>query len=364
MKNAMIFLFLGTLLIPACLNGQQLKQGFDKKEYREMLLIGTRTSANEEYYKNYPAPESFRKIYQSPVVGLDNLWDLWINDSHVAVLSSRGTTRKLESWLANFYMAMVPAKGELLLSVKDTFRYELASDPKAAVHTGWLLCVAFMSKDMLLKIDSLYKKGTKDFILTGHSQGGAITYLLTAYFYNLQKQKRLPADIRFKTYCSAAPKPGNLYFAYDYEVMTKGGWAFNVVNTADWVPETPFSVQTIDDFNTLNPFKDARKAFSKMKFPTNVALKSVFNKLDKPTKKSLKNFKKYLGEKASKYVKKFLPDFIPPTYYNSIDYVRTGTFILLQADEEYYKIFPGDNKTVFAHHLHKPYLYLLERYNP
>ena len=88
MKYTMIYLFLFGLIIPACLNGQQLKSGFDKNEYREMLLIGTRTSANEEYYKKYPAPQSFRKIYQSAVVGLDNLWDLWISDNHVAVIST------------------------------------------------------------------------------------------------------------------------------------------------------------------------------------------------------------------------------------------------------------------------------------
>ena len=259
---------------------------------------------------------------------------------------------------------MVPAKGELLLSVKDTFRYELASNPRAAVHVGWLLCMAYLSRDMLPRIDSLYKTGTKEFILTGHSQGGAITYLLTAYLLNLQKQKLLPSDIRIKSYCGAAPKPGNLYFAYEYETMTRGGWAFNVVNTADWVPETPVSIQTMNDYNTLNPFVNARKEISKMKFPKNVVLRHVFNSMDKPTKKARKNFQKFLGNKASGFVKKFLPGFIPPEYYPSNDYVRTGTTILLVADEEYFKIFPGDNKTVFAHHFPKPYLYLLDHYNP
>jgi hypothetical protein len=252
----------------------------------------------------------------------------------------------------------------LKLSTKDTFRYELAANPRAAVHVGWLLCVAYLSKDMLPKIDSLYKTGVKEFILTGHSQGGAITYLLTAYFYNLQKQKLLPPDIRFKTYCSAAPKPGNLYFAYDYEAMTQDGWAFNVVNTADWVPESPFSIQTLNDYNEVNPFVNARQKINKMKFPRNMVLRHAYNRMYKPTKESQKNFQKYLGEKVSKYVRKFLPDFIPPGYYPSNDYVRTGISVILAADGDYYKIFPGDNKTIFAHHLQKAYLYLLDHYNP
>ena len=93
-------------------------------------------------------------------------------------------------------------------------------------------------------------------------------------------------------------------------------------------------------------------------------IRHIFNSVDKPTKKAQKNFRKYLGVKASKYVKKCLPAFIPPEYYPSSDYVRTGTTILLPADQDYYSIFPGDSKSIFAHHLQKAYLYLLDRYNP
>ena len=363
LKKHLTFLILIMGLAPTCLSGQQLKPGFAKDEYREMLLISARTTDVPEYYMKYQAPEHFRKIYQSVIMGLDNNWDLWISDRSVAVISIRGTTGSLESWLANFYCAMVPAKGELKLSPDKIFTYDLASNPKAAVHVGWLLCMACLSYDMLPKIDSLYKTGVKDFILTGHSQGGAITYLLTSYLYNLQKQKLLPEDIRIKTYCSAAPKPGNLYYAYDYELMTRGGWAFNVVNTADWVPESPFSVQTINDFNKVNPFINARKGIRKMKFPTNVVVAHVFNNLDKPTKKAQKNFRKYLGDKVAKYVKKCLPDFTPPEYYSSSDYVRTGTTIILHAGQDYYTVFPWNDNGIFAHHLQKAYLYLLDQYD-
>jgi hypothetical protein len=141
--------------------------------------------------------------------------------------------------LENLYAAMVPANGKLILDNADTFNYCLAPGNKAAVHVGWLIGTAFLSKDIVPKIDSLYKSGIKDLLLMGHSQGGAINYLLTAYLYSLQKQNILPGDIRFKTYCSAAPKPGNLFFAYYFESITENGWAFNVVNSADWVPETP-----------------------------------------------------------------------------------------------------------------------------
>jgi len=74
-------------------------------------------------------------------------------------------------------------------------------------------------------------------------------------------------NLTIKTYASAAPKPGNLYYAYEYEAMTQNGWAFNVVNSADWVPEGPFSIQTTNDYNTLNPFKYIDVALQKTSFP-------------------------------------------------------------------------------------------------
>ena len=340
---------------------QLLKPGFDPKEYKELIYISARTTANAKYYNQFPEPASFNMVYQSPTMGVDNLWDLWTNKQSQAVISIRGTTGKPESWMANFYAAMVPAKGELILSPTDTFHYALATDPKAAVHVGWLLCTAYLSKDIVPKIDSCYKKGTREFLIMGHSQGGAISFLLTAYLYSLQKQGKLPSDIRFKTYCSAGPKPGNLYFAYEYEAMTQGGWAYNVVNSADWVPETPISIQTLNDFSTTNPFKHAKKFIKKQKFPQNLVLSHVFNKLDKPTRNAQKNYQKFLGKLASKLIQKNLKEFQTPQFYSSNDYVRTGNTIVLLATEEYYKVYPDNDTALFIHHTHQPYLYLLDR---
>jgi heat shock protein HslJ len=355
---AFVFLFNNGII------AQRLQPGFDKAEYIEMLKISARFGA-PDYVAAFPAPAHYRFVYRSPIVGLDNTWDLWThNDNKSAVISIRGTTEKEVSWLANFYAAMVPAKGELKLSEKETFTYELSADPKAAVHVGWLIATAVMSKDIISKIDSCYKKGIKDVIIMGHSQGGAIAYLLTAYVYNLQKQKALPADLRFKTYCSAAPKPGNLYFAYEYEALTQNGWAYNVVNSADWVPEVPISIQTIDDFNVTNPFVGAKGMIKKQKFPKNLALKYAYNQLSKPTYRANRNYQKYLGKMASTIVAKNITGFsAPASYYNSNHYVRTGNTIVLKADENYYKQFPESKEKIFAHHFHPPYLYLTEKLN-
>ncbi len=338
---------------------QSLKPGFESAEYVELMKASAQFG-DSTYVSTFPKPERFKSVYRSPVVGLDNRWDLWA-DATTAVVSLRGTTANSVSWLGNFYAAMVPATGELQLSDTENFPYQLADNPRAAVHVGWLVSTAFLAKDILPKIDSCYRKGIKNMLIMGHSQGGAIAYLLTAHLYSLQKQGKLPTDIRFKTYCSAGPKPGNLYFAYEYEAMTQGGWAYNVVNSADWVPEMPFSIQTINDLNETNPFGGADEAIRKQPFFKRLVLRHVYNGLSKPAIKAQENYQKYLGKAASKSIKKNLKGYKSPDYYNSSDYVRTGNTIVLKAGPAYYERYPDSKTKIFTHHFHPPYLYLSEQ---
>ncbi|AWW31713.1 lipase family protein [Echinicola strongylocentroti] len=347
----LLILVLGT---PAALTAQTLQPGFDKEEYLEMIRVG---ASQIDTLKSIDSPQKFERLYRSPEMGLKNRWELWIGDQ-TALLSIRGTTADPVSWLANFYAAMVPAKGSLQLSSDFTFDYELATDPKAAVHVGWLIGTAFLSRDILPKLDSLYQGGYKQLLITGHSQGGAISYLLTAHLRSLQKKKQFPADFVIKTYSSAAPKPGNLYFAYAYESATMGGWAYNVVSSEDWVPQTPISIQNMDDFATLNPFSTIKSSLKKQKFPKNIALQYAYGRLTKPTIKAQKRYQKHLGNMVAKQVKSVLPEFVPPQYVNSNHYSRTGNHIVLKADQEYQSIYPSNNEKVFTHHHFEPYYYL------
>lgn len=288
--------------------GQQLQAGFDKAEYIELLKAYSRWG-DSTFYGDIEASTKFHRIYRSPIVGLENSWELYQSPDNTAVISIRGTTANATSWLANFYAAMVPAKGEIQLSDSSVFNYELAKNPKAAVHVGWLLATAFLADDILPKIDSCYASGVKDFIVLGHSQGAAIAYLLTSHLLRQAETGRLPDNITFKTYCSAAPKPGNLYYAYELESQTAGGWCFTVVNAADWVPETPISIQTIDDFNATNPFTNADKVIKKQPFPQRLFLRHLYGQLTKHTRKAQKRYEKYLGRMTSKYVQKQYPEF-------------------------------------------------------
>jgi hypothetical protein len=354
-----LLLLLQLLLIN--LSAQHLKAGFDKAEYNELMKVSIASTANQAYIDTLPKPERFKMLYQSAPMGMDNLWDLWIDQNNVAAISIRGTTLNAISWLANFYAAMVPAKGELQVTKDYLFKYQLAENPRATVHTGWLLSLAYLGKDIMPRIDSLYKTGVKEFLVMGHSQGGAIAYLLTAHLYQLQKQALLPADIRLKTYCSAAPKPGNLYFAYEYEALTQNGWAYNVVNSADWVPETPFSIQTLDDFNTTNPFVNAKTVMKKQGFVKGLALRWVYGRMDGATKRAVRRYCRNLGNRVGGMLKKSLPGFTTPAYANNMNYTRAGNYIVLLADEAYYKNYPDSKTNPFAHHLHKQYLFLLNK---
>lgn len=361
--KSLVIIFYFLLSFSNCI-AQDLKPGFDKAEYRELIYIATQSTESPEKAKLIPQPEHSKLVYRGKSIGLDNQWELWLKDDNTAVLCTRGTTEKGESWLANLYAAMTPAKGELKISNTDTFTYELSTNKNAAVHTGYLLSTAFISKEMLPKIDSCYKAGIKNFIIMGHSQGGGISYLLTAHFYNLQSKGVLPADIRFKTYCSAAPKPGNLYFAYDYERRTQNGWAYNVVSAVDWVPQTPFSVEMPDDLPVVSPVRMLEETIQNENFFKRMFLNMIYGKLTNPSVKTVKTYQKWLGKEMSKRVQKILPEFVPPPLYYSNNYVRTGNTIVLYPkadDENYYKTFPNDSKDLMIHHSFPPYLYLLNQ---
>lgn len=346
---------------PMVAMAQALRPGFDALEYRELIYVATPSTESTSKAANIPAPSRFRLAYSSRPVGFDNQWELWTDGGGQAVICTRGSTSKSESWLANFYAAMVPATGKVTLAENDTFAYALSTDPRAAVHVGYLLSLGFLAKDIVAKLDSCYKQGMRDYLIFGHSQGGGISYLITAYLRQMQLREGRFEGARFKTYCSAGPKPGNLYFAYNYEYMTQGGWAFNVVNAADWVPQVPFTVETTDDFNPVSPLGVLEKNIAAQKFPKKQGMRYLFNRLDKPSKKTLKAYQKYMGNMIGKKIEKIMPGFKQPAYCNSSNYVRTATQIVLYPDTAYRALFRDDSPDWMIHHSFPPYLYLLDK---
>lgn len=336
-----------------------LKPFFDKEEYLELLRIN-RSFGGTEMKDSTPTPKYSTKIYRSPEVGLKNMWELWEYNG-VPVISIRGTVASPVSWGENFYAAMIPAQGTLHLENDFSFDYKFAENTNAKVHVGWAIGTAYLQRDILPKIDSLVQAGKKEFYITGHSQGGALSYLLRSYFYYLQQAGRLSANLKFKTVTSAAPKPGNLPYAYDYETINFNGWSYSVVNALDWVPESPFSIQTIPDFTPTNPFSNADKVLKKQKFLARVYGKYVYKSLDKSTRKAQKIFEKYLGNKVYSQLKKQFPELKEPVYEKSMAYVRVGYPIVLMPDEQYLSKKKEPSSNAFEHHSYWGYYQLTER---
>jgi len=348
------------LLIAATTYAQKLQPGFEPDEYATMLRIAA-YQVDSQFRRSTPKETEYTRAFRGTEVGMHNKWDLWLSkDKSIMVVNLRGTTSDMDSWLENFYSAMIPATGKLVINKKD-INYKLAADPKATVHVGWTIGMCCMAPEIMDKINEYYKLGTKQVIIAGHSQGGALSFLLTSYLHYKQVDGLLPKDLVMKTYCSAAPKPGNLYYAYDFDNITRGGWAFKVVNTADWVPETPVSVQTVNDFNPLNPFIHADAMLGSQKWYVKAYLKHVYKRLSKTTHKAQHTFEKYTGRMAYTQVKKYMPGLEQPHYSSSANFMRAGTPIVLQADADYYKIYPDTGSNIFRHHLFGPYLYLLRK---
>lgn len=345
----------------AQVHAQDLKPGFDANEYKTLLRIAA-NQVDAPFREGISKEFDYTRVYKSKDVGLHNQFDLWINkNKSIAVISLRGTTFDNDSWLENFYSAMVPANGQLRIDSNYIFKYKLSTDPKALVHIGWLIGTGSLAPIVESKIKEYYQQGIKNFIITGHSQGGALSFMITALLKYKVSEGHLPADITFKTYSSAAPKPGNLYFAYDYDYITRGGWAFSVINTADWVPETPFGTQTVTDFNKLNPFTNAKQTLNKQKLPIRIAGKYIYRRLDKTSRKAQKKQEKYLGRMTYKMVKKYLPYLEKPKYAPSSNYAKAGIQIILQPDSTYYQKYPDTGSNIFRHHVFAPYYYLTNK---
>ncbi len=352
------------LLTLSVVNSAQtsLKPGFDPAEYADILSIAFHGSSIADSNERKIKKDRYQLEFKSPETGLMNRWSLFLRQDNVAVISIRGTVKNATSWSANFYAPMIPATGSLQLNDSMVFNYKLSDNPGAAVHAGWTIALGHLAPSIIEKINTLYKeKGTRQFIVSGHSQGGAIAFLTRSYLHYEQQKGTIPADIVFKTYCSAAPKPGNLNYAYDFDFITRGGWGLTVVNAWDWVPESPFSIQTLRDFNPANPIVNIKSILKKQKFLLRLAGNMIYSKLERKPRKAQRKLEKYLGHKLFKLsVSKTLPQLKEPDYFRSSNYMRAGTPVILMPDEQYRLKFPGDGKDkAFIHHLYPSYAYLL-----
>lgn len=338
----------------------KLQPTFNAQEYIDVLKL--EWAHQDSGYVPPSIPNNYKRIYRSPEVGLKNKFDVWLRDDNVAVICIRYTVAGGPSWLENFYSGMIKAKGSLEFNGKKT-EYTFSNDDKALVHHGWAIGACAIAPLIADKVNELYQSNVKEFIIVGHSQGAALSYLVRSYLEYLP-QNKIPKDVTYKLYCSAAPKPGNIHYAYDFDFITRNGWAYRIINSEDWVPVTPFTTQVIDDLPPINPFSKRKDIFKKrVKKPVVRAyVNHAINDMEGSAKKTNKKYKKYLTKRMNKYVKKNLPDYKTTKVQNTNYYVAAGTPIILKADATYLAKYKYDGLNVFIHHMFETYIYLTEQY--
>ncbi len=307
----------------------QFSKGFDKREVKDMIAICNSYTFLELYKSDADIiPSAYKKIYTSPVLGMDNKFQLY-QYGNVAVINLRGSTDKQLSWVENTYSAMIAAKGMIKIN-GDTFNYCFAQNKAATVHSGYALAIGYLHKDLLKQIKGLNTKGIYHFIITGHSQGGALANMLRAYLENTSGLE-IANENNFKTYAFAAPMTGNKNFATEYNASyCNDKSSFNIVNPADMVPTLPLSYN--DTSYLADNVKDLllkKDSFNFKKMATDGGALLLEKKLSK-----LVN---WMGWSASQKINTDIGPVVMPAYVTGINYHPVGNRIEL-AGFEYPKI--------------------------
>lgn len=360
MKLLALFVFLSCNLIVVAQLSYQFSPGFIAQECDDLLVLNEGFADTTKAKIHRQAVPGYQFLYRSKPLGFDNVWDLWLRSDSTVVITNRGTTTNPKSAFSNLYCAMMPHAGIIHLNDSTPFMYQIAGHIDAAVHAGFLAGFAFIARDAKPYIDSFYQAGYRKFLISGHSQGGAISNLMSSWLYYLEKEG-IYAGIQIKNYTFATPKMGNMYYVYDFDHIMRGEWAFSVTNSNDMIPEVPFTTQQmLVDVNEPNPIHQLKDGLKSRKFIERVAIKYAVNNMRRKAEKSSKSYQKFLGKYTGKMLKDMVPGLSFPSPVNSTYFLRPGTSISLMPNDAYQKYFQGE-KNPYFHHLFPAYRFLLRQ---
>ena len=245
-----------------------LAPGFVLSEAQTLLALSGLAEATVPGALAPAVPPGWIMTFQSPELGpFDNLFQLWQNTAvaNQYAVAIRGTVEETGSIIEDLASLMIPASFQV--TVQDlTISFQFAAEPAtgikpAGIHLGFALGALSMLLDIenfgansiLMQLANL-PEGSEVYI-TGHSRGAALATLVTSYLHypNYLTGGRL-RTFSYKTYSFAQPKPGNDHYSWDYEqAVVRQGLAYRVTNPLDWVPQTPFTLEFLQDVNTPNP---------------------------------------------------------------------------------------------------------------
>ncbi len=338
----------------------QFSQGLDKNEANDLMKLAYYPFRMEKDGDSLMKAElpNYKIIKTVDSVAMDNAWSV-IKKDDIGIVTFRGTTSTKISWLENYYSAMIPAKGEITLPSGEIVNYIFAQDERAGVQTGWSLAILIMYPEIIDEIKKLNSEGIFNIYLAGHSQGGVLTLLFRTFLENLPESV-LSKKNQYKTYAFAAPKPGNRFYSYEYNKICNANLSsFTFINPYDWVPQTPFSVQSPNNVSNLNPFVEFEnsKEGSLLK---RSGIHHIYNSIKNPILKSQKKINKTLGDRVSSLIMKDIGEFKVPEYMLDAAYFPVGVTIMLEQFKP--SINPDDKSDAFWQHHSPHYIKLINDY--
>lgn len=310
MKHTLLFILFSYFTVSA----EEFKRGFNASEAKDMIAICNSYTFLDLYHSDSEIlPKGYNKTYTSRTLGMDNKYQIYQKGT-IGVINIRGSTDKSLSWMENFYASMIPAKG-VIKTPDYTFNYCFARDTSAAVHAGYALGIAFLSKDILHQLKELNKQGIFNIIITGHSQGGALAHLLCAYLEN-SPNSIVSKKNTFKTYAFADPMTGNKAFVDEYNSrFCTNQTSFSIINPDDFVPTLPMSYNAEGNF--ISPETISSLFFDRTNFDfKQLAMDFALKKLEK----TLSGYLKYASHALEKRISETIGDVIMPTYLEDINY--------------------------------------------
>ena len=239
MKTILLIGFVGLFGI---ISRAQLSSGFEPAEARDMIALCNSFTFLDLYGSDEEIiPEGYELVHTSSIIGMDNLFQVY-RKGEVGVINLRGSTAHKDSWMENFYSVMIPAQDTIVIDSLP-HPYVFGKEDSCSVHAGYALAIAFLVDSVEHQIHELRQSGVRHFLITCHSQGGALAQLLMAYVHH-HPDSRI-RDNFYKTYAFASPKPGNKIFAQEYTKNHKG-YSYDVINPADLIPRFPFHYNDTD----------------------------------------------------------------------------------------------------------------------
>lgn len=364
------------LLITASFHAKaQHSPGFDAKEARDLIQVCNSFTYLDLYGSDQLiVPEGYKRIYTSPVYGMDNKFQVYVDDLKTkAIINFRGSTDKKESWLENMYSSMVPAK-DTIFKGETPFLYTCAESQEATIHAGYILALSYFIEDVVKQIADLNKNGIYKIYITGHSQGGALAQMTRAYLHFLPKKQLNPKN-SFKVYAFANPMIGNKAFAQEYQKrFADPGFSFLLHNPEDMVPKMPVSyndstfwksnLQTMVFDRENFSFKESMKEGMLNMFGgrLNKINNGFSNNVHDQLVKLLGDFRMPAGRDEANFMHTSVPILLPPTEYP----LELKDSSILQNDS-LMKIYKRDENGVFEDKSlykrqkgllqHKPYNY-------